>query len=139
MPAVPKVGRGVILSIGNAASTETFAPIGKIENVSIGGLTRQIVQLTTHDVEYIQKLASFRDNGPITFGVAFDSTDTQHALLWTRFLSGAKTNFTLELPDTGAMEFEITAIVSNLSVPDAKSSTLMLNVSLDCESFEEAA
>ena len=136
MTVNPVAGKGAQLKIGNGASTEVFTALGRLENVNIAGLSRQIINLTTHDIDYIQKLASFRDNGAITFGVALDSADTQHLLLFTKFFSAAKTNFQLILPDTGDLAFNITAIIQNIAIPDAKSNTLMLNVSLDCEVFE---
>lgn len=137
MVAVPTVGKGVALKIGNGASPEVFTAIGKIENVSIAGRDRQIVSFTTHDVDYIQKLASFIENGQITLGVAYDSGDTQHALLETLFESGAVTNYKIELTDTGARIFAFNAIVKGVSYPDAKTAVTMMNVSLEiCESWD---
>lgn len=137
MPAaVPKSAFGWALKIGNAASSETFTTIGKVLEIAVAGRSLSLIEFTTHDVSYVQKIASFINNGQVTFSAAYDSDDTQHALLETRFDAKTLSNFQLVLTDTGARQFAFNGYITNLAYPGPTSDINKVNVTIDvCQTW----
>lgn len=136
MTVAPKDGHGVQLKIGNAASPEVFTAIGRIISAAVNGRELNIIEFTTHDVDYVQKLSSFINNGQLSLVVGYDSSDTQHELLETKFEAKAKVNFQLVLPDTGARQFAFNAFVKSLSYNSESTDVGKMNVTLEvCETW----
>lgn len=113
----PKSGFGAQLKIGNGASPEVFSAIEGIRNLQGPTMDREMIDATHHASAggYRQKLVSFKDGGTVTFDLLFDSTDTEHALLFTEYAAGSLVNFQQVMPDTGAQQFAYAGYVKTIT------------------------
>lgn len=104
---------GALIKIGNGASTETFAEIANVTGGPSGaGITQNIIEARTHDSEAVHKAQTYVNYDPVTFTIAYDSSDTEHAQLRTDAAAGTLRNFQIVLTDTGAEQLAFAAYIS---------------------------
>lgn len=104
---------GCQIKRGNGASSETFTVIPSVTSgPNGGGATQNIITARTHDSEAIHKKQTYVDYQPVTFTVAYDSSNAVHAGLVSDMAAGTLRNFQIVSTDTGAEQAAFSAFVS---------------------------
>ena len=92
-------GTGAQLKMGDGASSETFTALSEVYNISMGGMSREEIDVTSLDSTdgYREFIQSFKDVGEITFGVNFRLATWND--LYSAWDADDPVNWQLALPD----------------------------------------
>ena len=111
------IGYGIELKIGDGASSETFAALAELLDVSGPNLSMDTVE-TTHagsTDEYKTFIAGLKDAGEVTCDVAFEpshATQDESTGLVKKWNDRTLTNFQLAFPDSGSTTWTFSAYVT---------------------------
>ena len=106
--------KGATIELGDGASTEAFTEIAQVNSgPSGGGPVVETISTRTHDSTATHKKATFVEYQDVTFGIAYDSTNAQHAQLLVDASAGTLRNFVITKTDGGA---EISAFAAFISM-----------------------
>ncbi len=113
--------KGTSLWVGNGASPEVFAKIGKVKSINGPGFSVKFVDTTTHDnagTNFNQTAAVSCEAGDIAFTVNYDPADSTLAPaagLYKQMQDLAEKNFQLRFPasDTGKNRMNFKAFVAS--------------------------
>lgn len=67
-----------ILAYGNGEVGEEFTKVAQVKDIDGPGITRDTIDVTNHDSEGLEFLASLQDGGEVTFDIEFDPADPSH-------------------------------------------------------------
>lgn len=125
---------GVLLKIGNGATSETFTTIAEVRDIEGPSLELEAKEVTSHDSggwrEYIGTLLT---GGEVSFELNFiptNATQSYSAGLIEDMVNRTKRNFQLVFSDTGATTWLFTALVTAFSPSAAVEDELMAEVTL---------
>ena len=126
MPYAENIAKGTTITIGNGATSETFAAIKGIHGGPNGpSIGWRIAEAISHDRDYAVKKPTIKEIGPVTFNIFYDSTDTQHIALMTAAQTKALKNFKETLTDGGAEIFTFSAYVKMTPSADVEGYVVM--------------
>ena len=108
--------QGTTLGIGNAASPEVYASITQITNLSGPDGSSTEITVTNLSSTAAEFVLGLKDEGSIGADIIFDERNTQHALLRTRFNSGAINNFRITDAGSPQVTYTFAAYVQGLSM-----------------------
>ena len=79
---------------------ETFTTIGEVGDISGPQLTRETIDVTTHDSpdDFDEYITGLKSSGEVTFKINWDPSDATHdgtTGLWKKYTDGTITNFTI--------------------------------------------
>lgn len=116
MPSNAFAGVGSQLKLGDDASSESFAAIAEINNITGPDISVDTIDVTSLDSTggYREFIPGFIDGGTVNWEMNFtlDGYDDLKAVLEARALR----NFQLVLADTGATTFDFSAMCNALGV-----------------------
>lgn len=92
-------GKGATLKV---SITGTPTTIGQITSITAPNMTNPTVDTTDLDDTWRSFRSTILDGGELTFVVNWDTADTQHAALWSKFTGGAAETWLITYADTGA-------------------------------------
>ena len=125
---------GVLLKIGNGATSETFATIAEVRDIEGPELELEAKEVTSHDSggwrEYIGTLLT---GGEVSFDLNFiptSATQSYSSGLIEDMVSRTKRNFNLVFSDTGATTWAFTALVTGFKPSAAVEDELAAEVTL---------
>lgn len=123
---------GTQLKIGDGGGTEVFTTIAEVGDISGPSLTTATEEVPAHDGNgWMQRIATLKDAGEISFSLWFNNASSQTAL-YNDFLSRVKRNFQLVIPTTVPKTFTFAAFVTsfsfNLPVAGALSADITLTI-----------
>jgi hypothetical protein len=92
-------GYGVILGIGDGASSESFTAIAEILDASLPSKTKDMLDVShaTSPDKYREFIAGFKDAGEVT--LSLNMTQSDYAALDTEYELEASNNYELTIPD----------------------------------------
>jgi hypothetical protein len=112
---------GTLLKMGDGTTpTEIFATIAEVKDITGPSLTTTLIEVTNHDSPgaIVERIASFKDGGTVTFNVNFlpaNATQSFSAGLLQKWWDRESTNFKLVFPTTPAVEWLFSAVVTNFT------------------------
>ena len=108
--------QGTTIGIGDAASPEVYTTISQVTNMSGPDGSASEIDVTNLSSTAKEFILGLKDEGSIQLDIVWDERDTQHALLRTRFGSGASGNY--QIKDAGSPEalYTFPAFVQGLSM-----------------------
>ena len=125
---------GVLLKLGNGATSETFTTIAEVRDIEGPELELETKEVTSHDSggwrEYIGTLWT---GGEVSFDLNFiptNATQSYTAGLIKDMLARTKRNFQLIFSDTGSTTWAFTALVTGFKPSSAVEDELMAEVTL---------
>lgn len=111
--AVPATGTQ--LKVGDGGGTEVFTTIAEVGDISGPSLTTATEEVPAHDGNgWMQRIATLKDAGEITFTLHFNNAASQTAL-YNDYQSRVKRNFQLVIPTTVPKTFSFAAFVTSFS------------------------
>ena len=135
MAVSPKSAFGVALSIGDGTTSETFNPIPGIRTLDGPTGTMETIDATSHTSTGATReiVPSFLDPGTVSGTVILDSTDTYQSQMITDRASRALRNFEQVMTDTGALQIDYAAYITDFSpsnpIDDAVTASFQLALS----------
>lgn len=125
---------GVLLKIGNGATSETFTTIAEVRDIEGPGLKLETKEVTSHDSggwrEYIGTLL---EGGEVSFELNFiptNATQSYSAGLIEDMVNRTKRNFQIIWSDTGNTTWAFTALVAEFNPSAGVEDELMAEVTL---------
>lgn len=111
-------GFGTQFKRGDGADPEVFTAIADATGISGPGLSRETIDVTSHDSEdgWMEFLGGLKDGGEVTVDVNYQPSD--HDTLVADFEDTAPRNYQLVFPDTDSTTWTIAAILTGFE-PDA--------------------
>lgn len=104
---------GTQLKIGDGGGPETFTVIAEVGDIDGPGLTTATEEVPAHDGNgWMQKIATLKDAGEISFSLWFNNAASQTAL-WTDYMNRTKRNFQLVIPTTTPKTFAFAGFVTS--------------------------
>jgi hypothetical protein len=125
--------KGAQLQMSDGSATPVFTAIANVTNISGPGITVPIAEATSLDDDWAEKLAGIPDGGQVTLDINYDPGAATHDAS-TGVLSeiGAEQDFKIVFPDSGATEWDFTAIVAGfqpgMSMQDKVTGSVTLEV-----------
>ena len=93
--------------------------VGYVDSIGDISLTADEVDDTTHGAStWKTYIAGLKDGGTIPIVLNYDSTDTSHNVLISRFMDGSSNEYRVVFPD--ASYFQFTAFLSGLGIATPK-------------------
>jgi predicted secreted protein len=106
---------GTQVQIGDGGGTEVFTTIAEVGDVDGPGLTTATEEVPAHDGNgWMQRIATLKDAGEISFTMWFNNAASQTAL-WNDYNSRVKRNFKIIIPTTVPKTFSFAAFVTSFS------------------------
>lgn len=135
MTITAKSGFGTLLKIGDGATSEAFTTIEGVRNLTGPEYGLETFDATHHSSSgsYREMVASFLDAGEINFDLLYDSTNSEHAQLFTDYEAKTLRNFELLFADAGTETHSFSAFISGMSmsapIDDALTMSCTLRIS----------
>lgn len=127
-------GYGVLLKIGNGATSETFTTIAEVRDIEGPELELEAKEVTSHDSggwrEYIGTLLT---GGEVSFDLNFLPANATHGYssgLIEDMVNRTKRNFQLVFPDTDTTTWQFAALVTGFKPSAAVEDELTAEVTL---------
>ena len=126
-------GFGVQLQRGDGAATETFTPIADITSLNPPGMSRETIDVTSHDSPdaWMEFLGSVKDGGEVSADINYQPS--LHDVLVADFDDSAPRNYRVVFPDedqtTWGFKALITGFESEMPYDDKASASLTWKVS----------
>lgn len=129
----PTAAKGTLLKSGNGASTEVFAVIPGVTNLSGPTLGGEFIDVTHHSSAggYREKIPSFKEAGQVTFDLLYDDSETKHQALLTDYENRTLRNFTITLPTTGGEIWSFAAYVTSFELQASIDDAIKASVTLE--------
>ena len=108
--------QGTTIGIGDAASPEVYTTIPQVTSMSGPDGSASEIDVTNLSSTAKEFILGLKDEGSISLDLIFDERNVQHALLRTRFGSGAVGNFQIADAGTPTKYYTFPAFVSALSM-----------------------
>lgn len=127
---------GTLLQRGDGGTpTENFTTVAEVTNISGPGLSRDAVDVTSHDSpnKYREFIAGLKDAGEITFDINFIPTNATHSVasgVLKDFQDGTRRNYKLVFPDAGNTEWICPCIVTGFEPSEPIDDRLTASVTL---------
>jgi len=125
---------GVLLKIGDGATSEVFTTIAEVKDIDGPELELEAKEVTSHDSggwrEYIGTLLT---GGEVSFDLNFIPTNATHSYssgLIDDMVSRTRRNFKLVFSDTGATTWQFAALVTGFKTAAAVEDELAAEVTL---------
>lgn len=125
---------GVLLKIGNGATSETFTTIAEVRDIEGPELELEAKEVTSHDSggwrEYIGTLLT---GGEVSFELNFiptNATQSYSSGLIEDMVNRTKRNFQIIFSDTGATTWAFSALVTGFKPSAAVEDELLAEVTL---------
>jgi len=112
---------GTLLKVGDGQTTETFATVAEVHDISGPGIKLDLIEATHHESPDATRefLPGLKDLSEVTFEIAFVPTNATHSLT-TGFLKDwkdrTKRNYQLVFPDTGPTTWAFSGYVTGFNV-----------------------
>jgi len=124
---------GTQLKIGDGASPEVFTAIKGISAGPRLARACEIIQRRFHSSTSTWKKPTVLNNGPVTFSIQWDESDTQHALLRTSFEAMTRKNFQLVTTHSTPKTLSFSGYIANLGPSMEPDATNELEVSIEID------
>jgi predicted secreted protein len=126
---------GCLLKIGNGATSETFATIAEVNDISGPKFAADTVEVTSHSstAAWKERIPTLLDAGEVSFKINFIPTNATHsntAGLLKDFKGRTKRNFQLLFTDTSPTTWTFAAYVTGFEVAEAIDAQLTADVTL---------
>lgn len=97
---IAKAALGTQLKMGDGADPEVFTSIAEVRDISGPETTTATEDVSAHDGDgYVQKVATLKDGGDVTFTINYNSAASQEALAAIAEANPpTKTNFQIVVP-----------------------------------------
>jgi len=124
------VSQGMTIAIGDGASPEVFTTITDVTDIA--GPDGSASEIDTTDLSSTAReyRLGLTDNGNVTLTVNFKPQDTQHALLRTKSISGAETNFRITFTDSPATTWTFAAFVKGVPISNSVDGVTTASITL---------
>jgi len=133
MTVKPTAAYGVDIELGDGASPEVFTAIEMITEGPDGpSIDPRIISALHHDsLDEVVRVTG-TTKSPVTFGVLFDSSNTQHAALVTAANAGTRKNFRVKINEEGKQQLSFAAYIGvKWSEPREGFNTLSVTLTID--------
>lgn len=124
------LSQGTLLKIGDGASPEVFSTIEQLVSISGPDGEAPVIPVTNLSSTAVEKRLGLKDEGNISVSGFWDAASTTHALLKSKFDSGAAVNFSLTFADSPATVLTFSAFVQTFNRPVAVDEVVGLEFTL---------
>ena len=109
------LGFGVLLKVGDGASSEAFTAIAELIGLSGPGLSLDTVESThTESLNAAKEyIAGLKDGGEVSVDLNFLPGNATHTALIADWAARTLRNFEIVWPDTGSTKWSFSAFVTN--------------------------
>lgn len=110
------IGHGVVFKRGDGASTEAFASVGEMTEISFPGMSRDAVDVThfTSTERWKEFIGGLKDAGEITVSILFDPGDATVTAALADLNSDAAKNYQIAFADNGTTEWTFSALCTGI-------------------------
>lgn len=107
---------GTFFQRGDGAEPEVFATIGEATNLAGPGMTRETIDVTSHDSPdgFMEYVGGLKDGGEFTFDVNYDPAI--HNILQNDFDDPLPRNYKLVLPDPPGGSWGFSAFITGMEL-----------------------
>jgi hypothetical protein len=112
------IGTGILLKAGDGATPEMFATLAELVSLKPSGLSRNEIEVSTHNEGQEAKILGMLRKGPVTFTCNWVPTDATHAALLADILANTKRNWQIWFPPSGLPLWTFPARVQLFDPPD---------------------
>jgi hypothetical protein len=94
------IGTGILLKAGDGATPEVFATVAEIVSLKPPQLSRNEIEVSTHNAGYAAILGMMR-TGQVTGTLNWVPTDATHAAVLADMIANTKRNWQITFPPSG--------------------------------------
>jgi tail tube protein len=112
------IGTGILIKAGDGASPEVFVTVAEIVSLMPPGLSRNEIDVSTHNEGQEAKILGMLRKGQPTFTINWIPNDATHQQIRADILANTKRNWRLTYPPSGTPTHTFPARVQKFEVPD---------------------
>lgn len=115
------LGTGTLLAKGDGASPEVFTDIAELTTIKIPQLSRNEIDVSTHNAAVEEKILGLLRTGQATFGINFLPGDATHDAttgLWADVVANNEHNWRITTTDSPSTTFTFLGRVQLLDVQE---------------------
>ena len=119
------ISTGVLLKAGDGGAPEVFVTVAELVSVKPPGISRNEVEVPTHNAGRDDKLLGMLRRGQTTFTINWLPTDPTHASLIADILANTKRNWRITFPPSGLPHWTFPARVQIFDLQEMTPDTPM--------------
>jgi len=128
------IGTGILLKAGDGATPEVFATIAEIVSLKPSAISRNEIDVSTHNAGTDAKILGMLRKGPVTFTINWVPSDATHMQIEADLAANTKRNWQVWYPPSGVNTDTFPARVQSWDVPDVGVDVAMqatINLTID--------
>lgn len=102
------LGSKVTIEMGDGADPEVFTKVANVKSIGGPGMSREVIDTTSHGDEARRKMADLIDAGEVPLEIQWDPSETTHdetTGLYGAFMDGENRNFKIKFGTAATLSF----------------------------------